>query len=172
MAARGADPIRSAPRVHYSHDKEQMMGAVLDLVQIRMDDIEALDLSMIKRKLQDPEEGMGWSPEECDDVEVEYRRYLALKRAYPEQEIVPNQPVDKFWHYHILDTQKYAEDCQRLFGYFLHHYPYFGMNGAEDEQELADAFEETSALYEAHFGTGYAAYASRCRTQCKPVKCK
>lgn len=172
MAVRGADPIRSAPRVHYSHDKEQMMGAVLDLVQIRMDDIEALDLSMIKRKLQDPEEGMGWSPEECDDVEVEYRRYLALKRAYPEQEIVPNQPVDKFWHYHILDTQKYAEDCRHLFGYFLHHYPYFGMNGVEDEQALADAFDETVSLYEAHFGTSYAASASRCRTQCKPVKCK
>jgi hypothetical protein len=128
-----------------------MMGAVLDLVEIRMGDIEALDLSMIKRKLQDPEEGVGWTATECDDVEVEYRRYLALKRAYAEQEIVPNQPVDKFWHYHILDTQKYAEDCQRLFGYFLHHYPYFGMNGAEDEQALADAFEETTALYVAHF---------------------
>lgn len=148
------------------------MSEVLELAEIAMADIEALDLSMIKRKLQDPEEGMGWSEEECNEVEVEYRRYLALKRAYPEQEIVPNQPIDKFWHYHILDTQKYAKDCEALFGYFLHHYPYFGMNGPEDEQALTDAFSETEALYEAHFGAAYAASASRCRTQCKPVRCK
>lgn len=148
------------------------MSAILELAEIETADIEALDLSMIKRKLKDPEEGMGWTSEECDDVEVEYKRYLTLKRAYPEQEIVPNQSVDKFWHYHILDTQKYAEDCEVLFGYFLHHYPYFGMNGPEDEQALADAFSATAALYEAHFGVGYAASASRCRTQCKPVRCK
>lgn len=148
------------------------MSEVLELAEIASADIEALDLSMIKRKLQDPEEGLGWSAEECEEVEVEYKRYLTLKRAYPEQEIVPNQQVDKFWHYHILDTQKYAEDCQVLFGYFLHHYPYFGMNGPEDEQALANAFAETAALYEAHFGAGYAASAARCRTQCKPVRCK
>lgn len=148
----------------------------LELAEVAMADVEALDLTMIKRKLQDPEEGMGWTAEECDEVEVEYKRYLALKRAYPDREIVPNQPVDKFWHYHILDTMKYAEDCQALFGYFLHHYPYFGMNGPEDEQALADAFDETVTLYEAHFGESYAGSGAtsraRCRTACKPVKCK
>lgn len=152
------------------------MTATLELVDLTAQDIEALDLSMIKRKLQDVEEGLGWTAEECDEVEVEYKRYLALKRAYPDREIVPNQPVDKFWHYHILDTMKYAEDCQSLFGYFLHHYPYFGMNGPEDEQALLDAFDETTALYEAHFGTAYdgdgAGRRARCRTQCKPQKCR
>lgn len=148
------------------------MSETLELAEIMTSDVEALDLSMIKRKLQDPEDGLGWSRKECDAVEVEYKRYLALKRAYPEQEIVPNQPVDKFWHFHILDTQKYAEDCRALFGYFLHHYPYFGMSGPEDERALVDAFAETAALYEAHFGESYASAASRCRTQCKPVRCK
>jgi hypothetical protein len=148
------------------------MTAVLEMVEIQMNDIEALDLSMIKRKLQDPEEGMGWTAEECDAVEVEYKRYLALKRAYPDREIVPNQPVDKFWHYHILDTMRYAEHCQAIFGYFLHHFPYFGMNGPEDEQALVDAFDDTSTLYEAAFGEAYAAGSARCRTGCKPVKCK
>jgi hypothetical protein len=148
------------------------MTAVLETVEIQMDDIEALDLSMIKRKLQDPEEGMGWTAEACDEVEVEYKRYLALKRAYPDREIVPNQPVDKFWHYHILDTLKYAEDCQAILGYFLHHFPYFGMNGPEDEQALVDAFDDTTALYEAAFGEPYATGSARCRTACKPVKCK
>lgn len=148
------------------------MVATAQTAELVMDDLVALDLSMIRRKLQDPEEGMGWSEEECLEVELDYKRYLALKRAYPDREIVPNQPVDKFWHYHILDTQKYAEDCQELFGYFLHHYPYFGMNGPEDEQALVDAFDDTCDLYQHHFGEPYADGRAKCRTACKPQKCK
>lgn len=148
------------------------MTLVAELKDLQTADLDALDLSLIKRKLQDPEEGLGWTPEECDAVEVEYKRYLALKRAYPDLEIVPNQPVDKFWHYHILDTQKYADDCQELFGYFLHHYPYFGMNGPEDARALEDAFATTVQLYEAHFGDAYADGAAKCRTACKPQRCK
>jgi len=83
-----------------------------------MEDIEALDLTLIKLKLQDTEEGPGWSAEKCGAVEVDYKRFLALKRAYPEAEIVPNREVDLFWHQHILDTEKYAEDCEALFGTF------------------------------------------------------
>jgi hypothetical protein len=140
-------------------------------------DIEALDLTMIKLKLQDKEEGQGWTPEMSDEAEIEYKRFLALKRAYPEKDIVPNGAIDKFWHQHILDTAKYAADCEELFGYFLHHYPYFGMNGPEDAANLSSAFEETKDLYQRHFGIDYVGAAKRCtapkcRTQCKPVKCK
>lgn len=148
------------------------MMVTVEAVEIRMDDIEALDLSMIKTKLQDAEEGLGWTAEQCDEVEIEYKRYLALKRAYPDVEIVPNKLVDAFWHAHILDTQKYAEDCSTLFGFFLHHYPYFGMGGEADYQALCDAFDQTRELYDLHFGQGYGAEASRCRTQCKPVRCR
>lgn len=96
---------------------------------------------------------------------------------YPEKEIVPHATIDKFWHQHILDTEKYADDCQYVFGYFLHHYPCFGMNGVQDAQNLANAFEETKQLYQLHFGVPYLGTAVRCkppkcRTQCKPVKCK
>lgn len=59
--------------------------------------------------------------------------------------------MDIFWHYHILDTAKYAEDCNEIFGYFLHHYPYFGMNGKQDALNLNNAFEETQILYKDHF---------------------
>ena len=142
-----------------------------------MQDIKELDLRMIKLKLQDAEEGLGWSKELCNDTEIEYKRFLALRRKYPDMEIVPNALVDKFWHQHILDTMKYAEDCNNLFGYFLHHYPYFGMNGEQDARNLYNAFEKTKVLYFNHFGENYIGKASRCkppkcRTQCKPVKCK
>lgn len=140
---------------------------------LHMDDIEILDLSMVKLKLQDSEEGTGWTVEKCDAVEIDYKRFLALKRAYPDREIVPNREVDHFWHQHILDTERYAEDCEALFGVFLHHYPYFGMRGEDDYANLCTAFSETQALYERHFGgKGGVSASAKCRTKCKPVKCK
>jgi hypothetical protein len=113
---------------------------------------ETLDLSMVKVKLADRDEGAGWSPNFCDRVELEYRRYLALSRQYPDRAIVPSKIVDTFWHAHILDTQAYAPDCQRLFGFFLHHFPYFGMRGPDDAQALGTAYDETLSLYEEKFG--------------------
>ena len=85
--------------------------------------IAIIDFSMVKLKLMDAEESEGWGADYCDRVEREYRRYLGLSRRYPDRAIVPSKIVDKFWHVHILDTQAYAEDCARAFGYFLHHYP-------------------------------------------------
>lgn len=144
---------------------------------IFLKDIQGIDLTMIKRKLQDVEEGQGWTNEQCDSAEKDYVEFLALKRAYPEKEIVPTKTMDLFWHQHILDTAKYYEDCQTIFGYFLHHYPYFGMNGEQDEQNLINAFEETKELYKYHFGKNYLGEAPKCttpkcRTACKPMKCK
>lgn len=142
-----------------------------------MEDINELDFTMIKLKLQDKEEGQGWSTEQCSATEEEYKRFLALKRSYPDKDIVPHKMLDHFWHQHILDTEKYAQDCEAIFGKFLHHYPYFGMNGQQDAQNLVDAFEETKQLYKLHFDEDYTGAAMRCkapkcRTQCKPMKCK
>jgi hypothetical protein len=142
-----------------------------------MEDINQLDFTMIRRKLQDKEEGQGWTKSQCNEAENEYKRFLALKRTYPEKEIVPHKTVDQFWHQHILDTERYAQDCELIFGNFLHHYPYFGMNGEQDAQNLTDAFEETKNLYKYHFNEDYVGMARRCkapkcRTQCKPMKCK
>jgi hypothetical protein len=142
---------------------------------LNFEDIQSLDFTMIKLKLQDLEEGQGWPPERCEAVEIEYRKFLALKRTYPHREIVPNRDVDLFWHQHILDTVKYAEDCEKIFGSFLHHYPYFGMNGPDDYSDLCTAFEETRMLYRRHFTEEYGAAAgnrTKCRTKCKPMKCK
>jgi hypothetical protein len=156
--------------------EQNTLPAVVD-TKIFMKDIVELDLSMIKLKLQDFEEGPGWSKELCNDTEVEYKKFLAMNRHYPGIDIVPNKLVDTFWHYHILDTQKYAEDCQEIFGHFLHHFPYFGMNGPQDKQNLIDAFVETQELYRIHFGRTQAGEATKCkkpkcRTACKPAKCK
>ncbi|OWW22454.1 glycine-rich domain-containing protein [Noviherbaspirillum denitrificans] len=122
----------------------------------------SLDLDPIKFKLMDVNEGYGWSREEADRQELEYKRFLALVAKYPEEAIVPDKNVDKFWHAHILDTMKYAEDCQNVFGYFLHHFPYFGMRDAEDAANLAQASDRTRALYREEFGGATAQDAAYC----------
>src|SRR6266568_4857553 len=115
--------------------------------------IEALDLDPIKLKLMDPEEGQGWSREYAGRMELAYKRFLTLLVTHPEETIAPSKDVDKFWHGHILDTLKYAEDCQNVFGNFLHHFPYFGMRGEEDAKNLAAAARNMKRLYQQEFGS-------------------
>jgi len=114
--------------------------------------IEALDLSMIKFKCTRAEDGYGWSAEHADAMEVAYKRYLILHAKYPEMTLAPEQDIDRFWHMHILDTRKYAADCDATFGHFLHHFPYLGLRGADDAKLLDDAFEKMQALYVKEFG--------------------
>src|SRR6267143_1715158 len=132
--------------------------------------IQALDLDPIKFKLMDHEEGQGWSREYVDQMAIEYKRFLTLSVKYPEETIAPSKDVDKFWHGHILDTMKYAEDCQNVFGYFLHHFPYFGMRGEEDAANLAEAGKTTNRLYEREFGEGVPRRAAYCSVA-KPAYC-
>ena len=118
--------------------------------------VTELDLEPIKMKLMHVESGEGWSLEKANAVEKEYRRFLCLMKLFPEEDTSPLADVDTFWHYHILDTMKYATDCERVFGYFLHHYPYVGMDGSEeDEQFRLDSGDRMRELYEATFGEAY-----------------
>lgn len=114
--------------------------------------ISALDLNPIKTKLMHVESGEGWSQERADAVEIEYRRFLYLQKAFPNVPTAPLEDVDTFWHYHILDTMKYARDCAETFGYFLHHYPYLGMEGGDGMEKQRQAGERMRELYESSFG--------------------
>tara|TARA_B100001996_G_C18487072_1_gene526103 strand:- start:9 stop:461 length:453 start_codon:yes stop_codon:yes gene_type:complete len=82
----------------------------------------------------------------------QYRRFLSLKIAYPSVNLVPTDDIDLIWHTHILDTVNYAADCQKLFGTFLNHYPYFGDFGHETQEEMSDMFSETSELWIREYG--------------------
>lgn len=139
--------------------------------------LECIDLTMVRKKLADPEEGKGWSAAELDLAEREYRRFLALHLIYPGMAVVPCGFVDEVWHAHILDTQAYGPDCEAAFGFFLHHFPYFGMRGDQDAADLRSAYDETLERYEEAFGEPAAEAwqgmsSAKCRTKCKPMKCK
>ena len=124
--------------------------------------IAALDLDPIKLKLMDPEEGPGWSREYADRMEVAYKRFLTLLAKFPDETIAPTKDVDKFWHGHILDTMKYAEDCEHAFGYFLHHFPYSGLRGADDAVNHRAAGAAFHALYEQEFGESLSSSSAWC----------
>jgi hypothetical protein len=117
--------------------------------------IDALDLDPIKVKLMHEESGEGWSLARANAVEKAYRRFLYLMKKFPEEQAAPLMDVDTFWHYHILDTMKYAADCEAVFGHFLHHFPYVGLRGAADEEAHRLMGERMRVLYEETFGEDY-----------------
>jgi len=115
-------------------------------------EVSKLNFQRLKHKTtQTPDAEM--SAEQWDKAEVEYRRFLSLKKWYPGISLVPSKLVDKIWHAHILDTRAYREDCNNVFGRFIDHYPYFGIYGEDDYQSLQQSFAKTIELYERHFGS-------------------
>jgi hypothetical protein len=117
--------------------------------------ISELDLDPIKVKLMHKESGEGWTLEYANAVESEYRRFLYLMKMFPNEQTAPLFDVDVFWHYHILDTMKYADDCESVFGYFLHHFPYVGLRGADDEAAHQRIGVRMQEMYEETFGESY-----------------
>lgn len=145
--------------------------------------IADLDLDQIKFKLMHATAGEGWSEAKAEAIDIEYRRFLYLHLRYPDDQHSPSEDVDMFWHYHILDTKKYAADCDTAFGYFLHHYPYLGLLDSSNAEAAERAAALTRQHYESTFGqspvhsaasggrqadqgTGKQVKAARCSTWC------
>ena len=127
--------------------------------------IGSIDLDMVKKKLMDRRLEYGWTQTYCNEIEELYREFLCMVYFFPEKPIVPTKEIDMFWHNHILDTRAYAEDCQKVFGKFIHHYPYSGMKDEADARRQDENFEETKRIYHDLFGKIYDSIAAKCR-QC------
>jgi hypothetical protein len=112
-------------------------------------DLEAPKLLL----LAEPE----WTAARASVAELEYKRFLSLhlwNRCLPHP-LVPTVLVDGLWHAHILDTYAYVADTVRLFGTYLHHFPYLGFGSEANAKQKRRAFEQTCALYEWTFGESY-----------------
>src|SRR5258708_1628351 len=116
--------------------------------------IQALDLEPIKLRVMDPELGKGWTREYAESVERAYRNYLTVLVKHPgdAEDIVVSTDVDEFWHAHILHTMKYTEDCERVFGTYLHHRPEAGERTQAVLDKKAALAEKTRRLYQQEFG--------------------
>jgi len=115
---------------------------------------DALDLEPIAYKLMHPHPGeTAMTLASADQMVAAYRGFLKLCLWYPGEPVVPSRAVDEAWHAHILDTAKYAADCDALFGRIAHHFPYFGLRGPADEERWRAAYDRTRDLFLLHFGT-------------------
>lgn len=87
--------------------------------------ILAIDLSGVKAKMR-YRKGWWWCwRNDLDKIENEYREFLYLIATNPGKTVVPwSQPLDDFWHEHILDTRKYRKDCEAVIGRFVEHNPH------------------------------------------------
>jgi len=111
----------------------------------------------------------GWKSDKVMAIESLYKEWLILHKVYsPDLAMAPSKELDEYWHYHILDTKKYMEDCNMVFGYYLHHYPYFGLTAKETPADLEQGFSLTQKLFQKHFGHGLTGVANPCKsTSCR-----
>lgn len=88
-----------------------------------------LDLDKIVKKTAKQND---WSQEQAQEAEMQYRGFLKATMIENGESFVPTFEIDEVWHNHILDTQKYSQDCKVLFGHILHHEPSYGDDAAEN----------------------------------------
>jgi len=85
----------------------------------------------------------------------EYKRFLAVVKAKQsrtsQMPSVPGRMIDLVWHEHIIDTEKYAADCQRVFGRYRDHEPHDPGTPEKKEQAWA-AYRQTLETYTELFG--------------------
>lgn len=89
-----------------------------------------LDFSKLRQKLTDHQfpnlYSLYWDEESVDKGIDEYRKYLFIRLKYRVEypRLAPTLRIDEIWHGHVLNTEQYHRDCEKIFGEYLHHYPY------------------------------------------------
>ena len=112
------------------------------------DKLDRLNLQLVFDKLISSEHGCGWTIEQAEVAIKRYKKFLILEYLYPQIELAPSKEIDTVWHEHILvDTHKYIQDCNYLFGYLLHHRWTNIKNDILETEKGRAAFEVTKALF-------------------------
>jgi hypothetical protein len=111
--------------------------------------IESIDFSMIIKKMTHHQ---GWSHDDANEACRLYKNWLFLTLKYPDKKLPPSEDIDEFWHNHILDTIKYRADCDKLFGKYIDHYPYVGIDGKSTMADGEYTFADTQHLHQVEFG--------------------
>lgn len=91
------------------------------------------------------------TPDEADKAIAQYRMTLKLWVKYPDDVVAITRLIDEVWHTHLLDSTKYVSDMAPIFGGYVHHYPYFGVQGEIEEAALYAAFDRGLELFKQEF---------------------
>lgn len=110
--------------------------------------IDQWDFSRVKGKVQTDLHGIAST---YLDSGIEHlKRYYALAAIEPKRDHAVSQPVDPFWHAHILFSRDYASFCRKTFGRYLHHEP---LNTADSKaiSHIREVYERTLASHALYF---------------------
>ncbi len=141
---------RMIPSPAKNNEHEHLISPTSKVSENPIQSILNLDLQYIVSRMVGKK---GWSPQDAQDIVRKYKNFLTLAILYPESHCAPTPEIDEVWHDHILHTQKYAQDCEQIFGKYFHHHPSTGSK--ENQESLATAYQETKDLYEKTFRESY-----------------
>jgi hypothetical protein len=112
----------------------------MDQIQAMVND---LDLGHITQRLH---ERGGYEQDVAMTATDMYRKFLYLKVKYAGEKLVGPRLVDQAWHEHILHTEAYMKDCQKIFGAYMHHNPF------TPSEAHAKGWDRTKELFAKEFG--------------------
>src|SRR6266446_5177676 len=102
--------------------------------------IYGLNLKQIMAAIRKKER---WNVDRAKTAEHWYKNFLwmcYLNRKRPVAAL--GRDADIVWHNHILDTKRYRDDCDKIFGGYLDHRPFFGKLTKPDEEAVEETIEE------------------------------
>jgi hypothetical protein len=120
--------------------------------------LQTLDWQTIRHHLLNSDEGRDFTRAQAARAIWQYGLFLLLAQKYPGIRLVPTEEIDAVLHAHIATDRQYHDDCQTLFGGFVHHSAGRGTRG--DRAEWLEAFDRTKQLFEKTFGRGAMGYST------------
>jgi hypothetical protein len=133
------------------HDLQAARRAMFrDVAEAALQELFAGDQRM-RQIIARAAEKYGWDRAQTEEAAREYRRHLLLRYLHPGLRVAAlNKAGDLLWHEHIIDTEKYRQDCDRIFGAVLDHQPFYEASNVPPEQD--PDLQEAGKLYEHEFG--------------------
>jgi len=118
-----------------------------EIQQQKISGILAWDLSNPKQFLVVRQ---GFDPDYVEELEQEYKRYMALVVTHPDQKFPISNAVDELWHAHVLFTKDYRKMSDEFRGGYINHVPTL----SEEERAALepDYFYGTLQAYREVFG--------------------
>ena len=106
--------------------------------------IDRMSLKDVSERFKREHPDLKLTSDDVRQIENLYKSFLWLSYTYPKMSLAPAKIIDDYWHIHILDTQRYQQDCHEIFGFFLHHIP-SGLRVAKTR------LDDTVVLVKKHF---------------------
>jgi hypothetical protein len=89
-----------------------------------------LNLTAIRQRLTIEK---NWTAPHALFVETRYKAFLFLLGFKGGTPLVPCDDVGAMWRAHIIETEKYISDCDKLFGRYVHHHPFLVKAGKQGD---------------------------------------